>query len=265
MKFITVLPLAALSSAFVIPDQNVISQVAIESHKTSGSVFEKLPTNDRILTEIETTFSKVTKSSKNAIDHAIEYAAGAGHDLSRTLEETALSTKSWLDSEYTSFDRHGHGHHQKPNLTVYELIAKSEYTTKLAKLINEYDDLVELLNGTAANYTVFAPIDKAFEHIPEDAPKPSKETIKNILLYHVSSEFYPAGRVLVSHTIPSSYVEESLGGQLQRLSTNIGIKGLTVNFYSRIIAIDIVRVLQHPSISYITDIYSLEPMALFME
>ncbi|MCJ1260419.1 hypothetical protein MMC22_000280 [Lobaria immixta] len=244
MKLITVLPLAALSTSFVIPDQNVMSQIAIESHETSGSVFGKLPTKDRILNEAGTTFSKVVHCSKNAIDQAVELASDAGHDLSRKLEETAFDAKSWLDSGYTSLGHHGghdrHGHHgHKPNLTVYELIAKSEYTTKLAALINEYDDLVELLNGTAANYTVFAPIDKAFEGIPEDAPKPSKETIKNILLYHVSSEFYPAGRVLISHTIPSSYVEEALGGQLQRLSTNIGIKGLTVNFYSRIIAIDI--------------------------
>ena len=212
MKLFTVLPLAALSTAFVIPDQNVMSQIAIESHDSLGSVFEKLPIKDRILNQAETTIFKAVKCSKNAIDQAIEYAADAGHDLSHRLEETTLNTKSWFDSEYTSFGHHGghdgHGHHgQKPNLTVYELIAKSEYTTKLAALINEYDDLVELLNGTAANYTVFAPIDKAFEGIPKDAPKPSKETIKNVLLYHVSSEFYPAGRVLVSHTIPSSYVE----------------------------------------------------------
>lgn len=248
MKLITILPLAALSTAFVVPDQNVMSQIAVESHSTLDSVVEKLPTKDRILNQAENTFSKVAKCSKNAIDQAVEYAADAGHHISRKLEETVFNTK------YTTFDHHGghdhHGHHghSKPNLTVYELIAKSKYTTKLAALINEYDDLVELLNGTAANYTVFAPIDKAFEGIPDDAPKPSKEIIKNVLLYHVSSEFYPAGRILVSQTIPSSYVEKDLGGQLQRLSTNIGIKGLTVNFYSRIIAVDIVRALQHPFI-----------------
>ena len=49
-------------------------------------------------------------------------------------------------------------HHHKPNMTVYQLIAGSKYTTKLAKLISEYDDLVEALNSTKANYTVFAPV-----------------------------------------------------------------------------------------------------------
>ena len=133
-------------------------------------------------------------------------------------------------------------HHGKPNLTVYQLIAESKYTTKLAKLINEYPDLVKALNGTAANYTVFAPIDHAFEKIPEDAPKPSKEDLKKVLEYHVSDEFYPAGRVLVTHTIPTLLEGDDIGFERQRLSTNIGLRGLTVNFYSRIIAINIVSV-----------------------
>lgn len=244
MKLVQILPLAALSAAFVIPDEIVMSQVAIESHQTSDSVFDTLPTKNQIINQVENVFSQAAKQSKNALDQAIEFAGQTGHEVSRKLGDTAFDTKSWLESEYNSFNGHGghgHGHHgPKPNLTVYELIAKSKYTTKLASLINEYRDLVELLNGTAANYTVFAPIDKAFEKIPEGAPKPSKEELKDILLYHVSSEFYPAGRVLVTHTIPSSYAESALGGELQRLSTNIGIKGLTVNFYSRIIAIDIV-------------------------
>ena len=98
---------------------------------------------------------------------------------------------------------------------------------------------MELLNGTAANYTVFAPTDSAFEKIPEHAPKPSKEFLKEILTYHVSSDFYPAGRILVSHTIPSLLPAEKLGGNPQRLSTNIGLRGLTVNYYSRIVAVNI--------------------------
>ena len=88
---------------------------------------------------------------------------------------------------------------------------------------------------------VFAPTDKAFEKIPKHAPKPSKEELKNILLYHVSEDFYPAGKVLVTHTVPTLLSVDTLGIGPQRLATEIGLKGLTVNFYSRIVAIDIVR------------------------
>ena len=132
-----------------------------------------------------------------------------------------------------------HHTHHHPNETVYEIISNSKYTTVLAKLINEYDDLVELLNGTAANYTIFAPTDKAFEKIPKDLPKPSKEDLKNFLTYHVSPEFYPAGKVLGSRTIPTLLKAPGLGYEPQRLSTQVGFKGLSINFYSRVVAIDI--------------------------
>lgn len=130
-------------------------------------------------------------------------------------------------------------HHHKSNRTIYELISKSKYTTKLAKLIDEFPEFVEALNGTAHNYTLFAPTDKAFEKIPKHAPKPSKEMLKTLLKYHASKEFFPAGRVLVSKTIPTALKEEAIGGFPQRLSTQVGLRGLTVNFYAKVVAVNI--------------------------
>ena len=258
MKFSHVLPLAALSSALVIPDEQVMSKVAIESHRSPNSVFHKLPTKDGLVSKIEHSFSKAACHTQNAIDQAFEVLSEKVETATQKIEASYFDTNSWLESSLDALDeedgedhghhgdhgRHGkhphHGHPHKPNMTVYQLITESKYTTKLAALINEYDDIVELLNGTTANFTVFAPTDHAFEKIPEHAPKPSKEQLKKVLTYHVSGEFYPAGRVLVSHTIPTLYKEEAIGGEAQRLSTNIGFKGLTVNFYSRVVAIDIV-------------------------
>lgn len=242
---------AALSVAFIIPDQEVMSQIAIEG-SSEASVFEKIPTKDQVIKELKNAVEKIAEASKNAIDQAIELAADS-REFGQKIGAEWFDAEAWLEPEYNINDhdhrgppRHGRHHgpphhsHGKPNLTVYQLISRSEYTTKLASIIDEYPDIVTLLNGTNANYTVFAPIDRAFEHIPKDA---SKEDIKKFLLYHVSPDFYPAGRVLVSHTIPTAYNEEALGNQPQRLSFNIGLRGLTVNFYSRIIAIDIVSYL----------------------
>jgi len=266
MRVFNILPFAALSTALVIPDEQIMSQVAIEPHRPAESILERLPSKEELVKELENTFPLVVDSSKNAFDNAIESVTGMVDSAAQTFNEASyFDTKAWLDTTYSLFEstdeergdhggRHGdhpgrkrphHGPHRggkphhKSNMTVYELIATSKYTTKLAGLINQFDDLVELLNGTTANYTVFAPTDKAFEKIPEHAPKPSKEVLKKILTYHVSADFYPAGRVLVSHTIPSLLLEERLGGAAQRLSTNIGLRGLTVNFYSRVVAIDI--------------------------
>ena len=241
MKFTSLLPIAALTTAFVIPDEQVMNQVVIESHERPSSIWDKAPCAEHAIKDLKDAFSNTIQASKNAFDRAFDHASEAGDKLTQKLDGAAIHTKSWLDSAPATFDGH-HGHHGKPNLTVYQLIAESKYTTKLAKLINEYPDLVKALNGTAANYTVFAPIDHAFEKIPENAPKPSKEDLKKVLEYHVSGEFYPAGRVLVTHTIPTLLEGEDIGFEQQRLSTNIGLRGLTVNFYSRIIAIDIVSV-----------------------
>ena len=69
----------------------------------------------------------------------------------------------------------------------------------MTKLLKDYPDLVKALNSTS-NITVFAPTDRAFEKIPDHAPKPSKEVLKAILSYHVSPDFYPAGRIFGTHT-----------------------------------------------------------------
>lgn len=126
-------------------------------------------------------------------------------------------------------------------MTVYQLIAESEYTTKLAELINEHPDLVDTLNSTKTNVTLFAPTNKAFEKIPEHAPKPSKEQILHILQYHTLPGFHPAGRVLATHTAPTLLIGKHLGGdaQLQRVAFKLTLRGLTVNSYSRIIAANI--------------------------
>ena len=199
MKLTNLLPLAALTTAFVIPDEQVMNQVAIEKHETSS---DKVPLKDQVHNCLEDVFSNGLRASKNAFDEAFDQASEAGDKIAGKFDDAAANTKAWLESASTMFrDHHGHhshhGHHGKPNLTVYQLIAESKYTTKFAKLINEYPDLVKALNGTAANYTVFAPTDHAFDKIPEHVPKPSKEDLKKVLEYHLSAEFYPAGRVLV--------------------------------------------------------------------
>lgn len=257
MKLITLLPLAALGTAFVIVEEALFNQIPVESQHKSKTFFEKLPSKSDIFSHVEGAFDVVFSFSENAIDKAINAVSEATETVESSFKchssMTAFDAKAWLDESTVAVpdvklvqDRPRHPphkkphHHKKPNQTIYELISSSKYTTKLAKLISEFDDLVDILNGTSANYTLFAPIDAAFEKIPKHGKKPSKELIRNILAYHVSPDFYPAGRVLVTHTIPSAYHEERLGGEPQRLRVGFGLfKGLNINFFSRIIAVDI--------------------------
>ncbi|KAA8569568.1 hypothetical protein EYC84_001181 [Monilinia fructicola] len=262
----TILPLAAVATAFVIPDEQMTSQIIVESQATSKTWLDRISeTKDDVFSHAEKSFKDAIAFSENAFDNAMDAFSEAGERAHNVIEchhsMSKFDISGWLESAMSTvedidiFDHphekpphhgkpphhpknphHGHG---KPNKTVYELIASSKYTTKLAKLINEFPEIVNALNGTEANFTVFAPTDKAFEKIPDHHKKPSQELIKAVLEYHVSSDFYPAGRVLVSHTIPTLLNENRLGDEPQRLRVGLGLKGLAVNFYSRVVAVNI--------------------------
>ena len=253
---VSILPLVATSSAFVILESQEALKVFKPEAPPSASNRPQVITNslqviDIAWSAVQNTINDAKTLSANALDSALTAVSSAKSSFECHHSMTKWDVSSWLASPHApefSHDvayrpRHNprHGPHHKPNLTVYELIASSKYTTKLASLINEYPDLVEALNGTKANYTVFAPTDEAFKKIPHHGKKPPKELIEKVLKYHVSPDFYPAGRVLVSHTIPTALEEAGLGGDPQRLRVSIGLKGLAVNFYSRIIAVNIVR------------------------
>lgn len=278
MKFSRVLPLAAVGSAFVLPSEQVLGELAIEDHHghtfditVDGWIEEAKSTKNDVISDLKkhleeladttkSTWHDCSKKAKSALDDAFEQAGDAATSFGNAVEGASKDFQSYVEESelYNPFEggydhdgpphhRPGHGkkpkhpHHHKPNETIYQLIAGSKYTTKLAKLISEYDDLVDALNSTKANFTVFAPTDTAFEKIPEHAPKPSKEQLKAILSYHVVPDVYPAGRVLVSHTAPTLLKGEHLATQPepQRIAFKLGLRGLTVNFYSRIVAINI--------------------------
>jgi uncharacterized surface protein with fasciclin (FAS1) repeats len=276
MKFSTLLPLVVAASAFVVPSEQVLEDVTIEDNHRETSWYDHVVSKkNRFISDAKESFDEyyhelkeqskeswdhITECSGNAVDEAFEQANEVADSARESVYDAASGIRSWvesgLDDVYEVFEedeqrpphrRPGHGHkphhppHHKPNLTVYQLIAGSKYTTKLAKLISEHDDLVEALNSTKANYTIFAPTDKALAKIPEDAPKPSKKQLKAFLSYHVIPDLYPAGRLLASHTFPTLLKSDSLGSEPlpQRMAVRFGIRGLTVNFYSRVIAINI--------------------------
>lgn len=255
MRFSRVVPFIPLASALVI---------------TETEVFERLPKSNRHIENAKLAGKELLDNAQDILDDTFSKVKESAQDIYSRIHDTGANVESWLQG--SSFDdatisfgggddhpphhpphdepphhgppHHGRPHHpphdgdDKPNRTVYELINESKYTTKLAKLINKYDDLVETLNSTKANYTIFAPTDEAFEKIPDHGKHPSKEVLKDILLYHVSPDFYPAGRVLHSYTIPTLFEPEKLGHK-QRLTVRVTLKGPTINFYSKLVAVNI--------------------------
>ncbi|EXJ78735.1 hypothetical protein A1O1_09137 [Capronia coronata CBS 617.96] len=263
---LSVLSAAAVASAFVIPDQATLEALSIQNQDVEQPkehpFWDKAHQAENFWEDLEEEFTKAANCAKHKFSEVVESVHDTAVKYGEQFQD-AFAGEAWIDTADYDLDlvdeppHHGpphHGppgrhppgkkphhppHHHTPNETVYQLISKSKYTTKLAAVIDEFPDLVDLLNGTKANYTVFAPTDRAFEKIPKHAPKPPKEFLKKLLTYHVSTEFYPAGRVLVSRTIPTALEAEYIGKVPQRISTQISLKGLTLNFYSRVVAIDI--------------------------
>lgn len=232
MKSVTLLPLAALASGFVVPDVQVFSQLPIHEERPhdDASWADWLPSTDTIASSLHDAVDRLSTGIEDAV-----------HDVQGKFE-TQLGSLFDEGSKYdleedTDKPRHGH---KKPHKTIYQLIKKSNYTTKFAELVDEHEDIVQLLNSTSANHTLFVPINKAFEHLPKDK-KPSKEFVEAILKYHIGVGLYPARRVLVTHTLPSALNEPMLGDKPQRLRTSVGLlSGVRVNFYSKVVAVDIV-------------------------
>jgi uncharacterized surface protein with fasciclin (FAS1) repeats len=134
--------------------------------------------------------------------------------------------------------KHPH-HYWTSNHTIYELISKSNYTTKFAELISNYSDIVDILNSTKVNHTLFIPSNKAFAHLPK-GHVPPKEFILKTLLHHIAPGHYPVHRLLLSNTIPTLLNECSLGNHTQRLRVGVGYKGVNLDFLTGVIPVNIV-------------------------
>ncbi|KAI0975807.1 FAS1 domain-containing protein [Xylaria arbuscula] len=231
MRYINLLPLtAAFATAIVLPDeataQELGREVGIQSETTgkAGS-----PWWESLRHAPETAFDYLDKKADQLVDQIDSFF---GFDTEDVVDSLGLS--------WPGHGRHGHhGHHGPLNYTIYEAIHTSNYTKKFAALVDDFPDIVDLLNSTETNVTVFVPIDKAFEKIPHHDHKPPKEFIEKLLEYHIVPDFYPAGRVLASHTLPTTLKSQALGGRAQRLRARLSLFGLKLNYISKIVSPDV--------------------------
>ncbi|KAA8651661.1 hypothetical protein EYZ11_003917 [Aspergillus tanneri] len=120
--------------------------------------------------------------------------------------------------------------------TIYELITTSKHTTILAKIVNDDKGLIQLLNSTKTNHTLFAPNDHAFHG---KTPDMSKDVLRDTILYHVVPGVYPATSIFHHRTLSTAHEEPLLNSLPQRLTVRLGWRGISLNYQSRIIAIDI--------------------------
>ncbi|KAI1658778.1 FAS1 domain-containing protein [Daldinia decipiens] len=236
MRYSTaLLPLAATAVAFVIPDEATAQQLVLEpqqqAQKPVSSWWDRTNNLDNFLSSAESTF-------ETALD-ALEKQASKLSKLSSSLPKVEFDVGSEITEFLAPSDYAvpGHGHWHVTNLTVYQSIKASNYSKKFAALVDDYPDLIKKLNSTSTNITAFIPTDHAFEKIPhhDKDHKPPKEFLEKLIKYHIVPDFYPAGRVLAQHTLSTALEEEALGGRPQRLRVSVGLFGVKLNFFSKIV------------------------------
>ncbi|KAI1181092.1 FAS1 domain-containing protein [Nemania sp. FL0916] len=226
MRYTIVLPLAAaLTSAIVIPDDVMAQQLSLgvntpaEEAENSGSSWW-----DAIYEGSSLHHVFFDENAHNHLDDIFPDVDASGHVLH-------------TDDDVFNTDRPHRGgrHHGLLNLTVYQAIQASNYTKRFVALVDKFPDIVSLLNTTDSNVTVFVPVDKAFEKLPEQEHKPDKKWLQAFIEYHILPGFYPGGRMMASHTLPTSLTSGALGDRPQRVRASFGLFGLRMNFFSKII------------------------------
>lgn len=130
---------------------------------------------------------------------------------------------------------------EEPMQTIFQLMSECPQTSKWTALIKEHDDLVQLLNSTEASHTLFVPTDEAFERLPFK-DRPSDEYIRAALEYHIATGVHTAHDLVKTETVETVLKEDWLGGNHQRLRAGFGLKGLNLNFISKVVKSNIVSI-----------------------
>ncbi len=165
-----------------------------------------------------------------------------GEAIQRSTVDAVSATQQIRDKALEalrSLDRPKHGKDSK--LTIYQTLQELEGASEFTKLLGDFPKLVDALNSTDGEHTLFVPLNDAFDKIPDKFKHPSKEALGKFLHYHVVSGSKKAVDVITSYTLESEARERGLGGEHQRIRVGASLAGVKLNGYSKITAVDIVR------------------------
>ncbi|OQD78474.1 hypothetical protein PENDEC_c001G04084 [Penicillium decumbens] len=271
MHFCLLLPVvASLCSALVIPGQEVLEAVSKAYLGLEDNDHSRLVSTDAVNrddeSDIESWWEMVSAITRNSHDTAADLVLnllgldssfdGAvkfsqrGKDREDDGDDNS-DDDSDDDDDYRrpGFRRPGFGRPSPDdsraclpemfcpaNHTIWELINESSRASHLAELISDTDHLVNLLNSTVTNHTLFAPTNRALERLLDE--RPPNKLLKRIEHYHVIPGLFATDKLRHQHqTLRTALNESSLGENMpQRVIVNMRRNRLVLNRRSRIIA-----------------------------
>ncbi|KAJ0144506.1 hypothetical protein CTA2_1151, partial [Colletotrichum tanaceti] len=225
------LPIAAAAAsaaeAAVLPEDSIQQQAPFQAgvKGSGGLIWERLPTRD-------------------SVSGAVLGALGAGTRLGRWVvgysdREGAVEIKTTTDAPQHAGkaprpDQKGQTD-EPTNMSVIDIIRQSDRATYFSRLLESYDKLRRTLEDETREFTVFVPTDEAFRAL-EGFEKSGGALLGEMLEYHVVEGRHTAdGGLRGAGTLATVLEEGELGGRRQRLRIAVGLLGLEVNFYGRIV------------------------------
>ncbi|WQF82862.1 Putative FAS1 domain-containing protein [Colletotrichum destructivum] len=230
MKPSRLLPIAAVAAsaaeATVLPEDSVQQQAPIQMDVkgSEGLIWEGLPTRD-------------------SVSGAVLGAIGAGTRLGRWAvgysdREGAVEIKTTIDAPQHAGnvprpDQTGETD-EPTNMSVIDIIRQSDRATYFSKLLESYDKLRRMLEDESREFTVFVPTDEAFQAL-EGFERSGGALLGEMLEYHAVEGRHTADELGRVGTLATVFEEGELGGRRQRLRIGVGLLGLEVNFYGRVV------------------------------
>lgn len=235
--------LAPLGSALVIPSPDMEAAFEPVAAESRPKWLDSFRAHDIPFEGEDSSSSSSSSSVLNPAVDLVDLDEDAMHALT---EKASAFFDSILDNTVGRVTEHPHhpppGHsppdHDHPptqDHTIWQLLERSEHGKKFTKLASDYKSIVEVLNSTSSNYTLFIPGDRAFEHIPHDHEKPTGKELEKFLQYHIVKGDYDAKSLWYHNTLPTLLEEKLLGDEQQRIRVRYGLKGVNVNGYSAVV------------------------------
>jgi uncharacterized surface protein with fasciclin (FAS1) repeats len=235
------LAVGSVATALIIPDEGTVTSAFKSSHRLKELETPKLEDGSVGFLDSDYFENILRWTAAGSKDGLMEEMKADLPEHLASILDTLTDVPLRKQPDFTNIGEQTDGHDGgDKELTVYQIISQNEHTKVFAKILSEFDDLVDKLNSTDSSYTVFVPGDGAFKRFHHH-PTPPKKFLKAFLEYHIVNKSLPIEEIFKSKTIPTYLHQEELGPYPQRISTQLGLRGISLNFMAHFIRRNIVR------------------------
>jgi uncharacterized surface protein with fasciclin (FAS1) repeats len=153
-----------------------------------------------------------------------------------------LSSQAHIFDKTASTERVGVHDEETTFRSTFQVVSSSSDLTKFTEKLMLFDDLVQELNRTSAHkHTLFVPTDAAFKQAFFMMPPLPPHFWRQVVLYHLTPGVLTLRDLFFEDTIATRLQVDELGGNSQRISSQVQPGGLLLNFEAGFVQPNMVR------------------------